>query len=76
MEAANWLMAIEKKMLIAQCSYHEKVLFTAHQLFGTTVDWWETYCNAHDDVESIMWNEFKASFRSHYVPHGTIKLRK
>jgi hypothetical protein len=23
-----------------------------------------------------MWNEFKARFRNHYVPHGTMKLKK
>jgi hypothetical protein len=35
-----------------------------------------TYCSTHADVDSIMWNEFKARFRNHYVPHGTIKLKK
>jgi hypothetical protein len=62
--------------LITQCSDREKVLFAAHQLFGTATDWWETYCNAHHDVELITWNEFKAIFRSHYVPRDTIKLKK
>jgi hypothetical protein len=51
-------------------------LFAVHQLFGTTASWWETYCNTHADVDSIMWNEFKARFRNHYVPHGTMKLKK
>jgi hypothetical protein len=23
-----------------------------------------------------MWNEFKARFRNHYVPHGTMKLKE
>jgi hypothetical protein len=54
----------------------EKVLFVVHQLFGTTANWWETYCNTHADVDSITWNEFKARFRNHYVPRGTIKLKK
>jgi hypothetical protein len=35
-----------------------------------------TYCSTHADVDSIMWNEFKARFRNHYVPRGTIKLKK
>jgi hypothetical protein len=50
----------------------EKVLFAAHQLFGVAVNWWETYCNTHADVDSIMWNEFKAHFRNNYVPRGTM----
>jgi hypothetical protein len=45
-------------------------------LFGTTADWWETYRNSHQDVGAITWNEFKSRFRSHYVPRGTLKLKK
>jgi hypothetical protein len=55
---------------------HEKVLFVTHQLFGTTTYWWETYYNTHTDVDSITWNGFKARFRNHYVPRGTMKLKK
>jgi hypothetical protein len=76
MDAEDWLMLAEKKLEIAQCSGREKVLFTAHQLFGTTADWWETYRNTHPNVEAITWNEFKARFRTHYMPHGTLKLKK
>jgi hypothetical protein len=52
------------------------VLFAAHQLFGTTTEWWETYRNSHHNVGVITWNEFKARFRTHYVPCGTLKLKK
>jgi hypothetical protein len=76
MEAEDWLKGVEKKLMITQCTDHEKVLFAVHQLFGTAANWWETYCNTHADVDSITWNEFKAHFRNHYVPHGTIKLKK
>jgi hypothetical protein len=62
--------------MIAQCTDHERVLFTAHQLFGTAANWWETYCSTNADVDSITWNEFKARFRNHYVPRGTKKLKK
>jgi cell division protein FtsB len=55
---------------------HEKVLFAAQKLFGTIVNWWETYCNTHADVDSITWNEFKAHFRNHYVSRSTMKLKK
>jgi hypothetical protein len=52
------------------------VLFAAHQLFGTAADWWETFHNSHKNVGAITWNEFKAQFRTHYVPRGTLKLKK
>jgi hypothetical protein len=76
MEAEDWLKGVEKKLMIAQCMDCEKVLFAAHQLFGMTVNWWETYCNTHAYVDSITWNEFKARFCNHYVPRGTMKLKK
>jgi hypothetical protein len=76
MEVEDWLKGVEKKLVIAHCTDREKVLFAAHQLFGTATNWWETYCNTHADVDSITWNEFKARFCNHYVPCGTMKLKK
>jgi hypothetical protein len=75
-DAEDWLKSVEKKLEIAQCTDHEKVLFPAHQLFGTVADWWETYRNTHFNVEAITWDEFKAHFVTHYVPRGTLKLKK
>jgi hypothetical protein len=76
MEAEDWLKGIEKKLVITQCTYHEKVFLVAHQLFGMAANWWETYYNTHADVNSIMWNEFQTHFCTHYVPHSTMKLKK
>jgi hypothetical protein len=76
MDAEDWLKGVEKKLVIAQCTNHEKVLFAAHQLYGTAANWWETYCNTHVNVDAITWNEFKACFRTHYVPRGTMKLKR
>jgi hypothetical protein len=30
MEAKDWLKGVEKKLMIAQCMDHEKVLFAVH----------------------------------------------
>jgi hypothetical protein len=76
MDAEDWLKGVEKKLVITQCTDREKVLFAAHQLYGTAANWWETYCNTHVNVDAITWNEFKAHFRTHYVPRGTLKLKK
>jgi hypothetical protein len=67
MKDEDWLKSIEKKLEIAQCIDREKVLFTVHQLFGTTADWWETYHNSHQNDGVITWNEFKARFMSRPV---------
>jgi hypothetical protein len=76
MEVKDWLNGVEKKLVIAQCMDHEKVLFAAHQLYGMAANWWETYCSTHANIDTIMWNEFKTCFCTHYVPHGTMKLKK
>jgi hypothetical protein len=76
MDVEDWLKLVEKKLEIAQCSNREKVLFVVHQLIGTTADWWETYRNTHPNIETITYDEFKACFRTHYIPHSTLKLKK
>jgi hypothetical protein len=76
MEVEDWLKGIEKKLVITQCMDHEKVLFVVHQLCGTVANWWETYCNTHANIDTIMWDEFKAHLRTNYVPHDTMNLKK
>jgi translation initiation factor RLI1 len=34
------------------------------------------YRNSHQDIGAITWNEFNARFKTHYVPRGTLKLKK
>lgn len=43
MEAKDWLRNIENKMLIAQCSEKEKVLFTSYKLDGAASAWWDNF---------------------------------
>jgi hypothetical protein len=62
--------------VIAQCTDRKKVLFAAHQLYGIAANWWETYYNTLENADAITWNEFKARFRTHYVPRGTMKLKR
>jgi hypothetical protein len=76
MDVEDWLKGVEKNLVIAQCTDREKVLFAAHQLYGTAANWWETYCNTHVNVDTITWNKFKARFHTHYVPRGTMNLKR
>jgi hypothetical protein len=43
---------------------------------GPTSDWWDAYVEAHEELESINWNEFKMAFPSHHILKGVIKLKK
>jgi hypothetical protein len=70
------LKTIEKKLQVVQCNKKEKVLFASHQLVGPAAYWWDAYVEAHEEPESINWQEFKNNFRSHHVPFGVMKLKK
>jgi hypothetical protein len=68
MVAEDWLKGVEKKLVIAQCTDREKVLFAAHQLLGTAANWWETCCNTHADVDSITWKSSRLIFITTMYP--------
>ena len=76
MQAEDWLKAVEKQLVIAQCNDREKVLYGSGQLQGAAQDWWDSYCFAHQDPDTITWDEFKAAFKTHHVPAGLVKLKK
>jgi hypothetical protein len=52
------------------------VLLASHQLVGPVADWWDAYVEAHEEPNTINWNEFKMAFCSHHVPQGAIMLKK
>jgi hypothetical protein len=62
MDADDGLKTVEKKFQIVQCNNRKKVLLASHQLLGLASDWWDAYVEAHEEPESINWNEFKMAF--------------
>jgi hypothetical protein len=76
MDVDDWLKTVERKIQVAQCNHREKVLLASHQLTGPTSDWWDAYVEAHEEPDTINWNEFKMAFCSHHVPQAVIKLKK
>jgi hypothetical protein len=51
-------------------------LFAAHQLVRPAVDWWDAYVEAHEESETINWQEFRNSFQTHQVLLGVMNLKK
>ena len=41
MQAEDWLKAVEKQLVIAQCNDRGKVLYGSGQLQGAAQDWWD-----------------------------------
>jgi hypothetical protein len=76
MDADDWLKTVEKKLQVVQCNNRERVLFVAHPLVGPAADWWDAYVEAHEEAETINWQEFKNSFRTHHVSLEVMKLKK
>jgi hypothetical protein len=76
MDADDWLKSVEKKLQVVQFNNQERVLLALHQLIGPATDWWDAYIEAHEEPDTINWNEFKMAFCSHHVPQGVIKLKK
>ncbi|CAO2175796.1 unnamed protein product [Urochloa humidicola] len=76
LEADDWLKTVEKMLNITQCTDREKVLYASGHLEGTAGDWWDAYTAAHANADTITWQEFRDSFRSHHIPTGLMKLKK
>jgi hypothetical protein len=52
------------------------VLLASHQLTAPTAAWWDAYVEAHEEPDTINWNEFMMAFQSYHVPQGVIKLKE
>jgi hypothetical protein len=61
-DANDWLKTIENKLQVVQCNNREKVLLASHQLTGPAANWWDVYVEAHEEPDTINWNEFKMAF--------------
>jgi hypothetical protein len=76
MNADDWIKFVEKKLQVVHRNNHEKVLLASLKLSGFAADSWDAYVEAHKEIESINWSEFRATFRAHHVPQRVIKLKK
>jgi hypothetical protein len=70
------MKTIKKNLQVVQCTNREMVLFTIHPLVGHAANRWDAYVEAHEELETINWQEFRNSFKTHHVPLGVMKLKK
>jgi hypothetical protein len=76
LEADEWITTIEQKLDLVQCNDREKVLFASGQLVGAASEWWNSYIYEHEQPQSIVWEEFKDNFITHFIPVSTMKLKR
>jgi hypothetical protein len=72
MDVDNWLREIEKKLELTELTEEECVTVVAHQLIGTAIAWWDSYCDSHPDPLHIGWDEFVVAFRNHHIPEAVM----
>jgi hypothetical protein len=75
LDADDWLRAILRELEPFNCEDHDKVLLAAHQLTGTALVWWESYCATAKDPSTITWDEFVEEFHRYHIPEATLKRK-
>jgi hypothetical protein len=70
LDADAWIRAIEAMFTVftLPCSKGRKAKFTALQLRGSALMWWEHYKSMQQPGYEIPWVEFKKAFRDHHIP--------
>jgi hypothetical protein len=79
LEAEAWIRAIEAKFsaFVLPCSEENKANFTALQLRGEALMWWDHF-QSMQRGHAVTWDEFKQAFKSHHIPKGLMdrKMRE
>jgi hypothetical protein len=79
LEAEAWVKAIEAKFsaFVLPCSEENKANFTALQLRGEALMWWDHF-KSMQRGHAVTWEEFKQAFKSHHIPKGLMdrKMRE
>jgi hypothetical protein len=78
LEVDSFIRALEAKfsVFVLPCSAENKAGFTAQQLRGEALIWWEHFKSMQP--HQITWAESKKAFKEHYIPRGLIdrKMRE
>jgi hypothetical protein len=72
----EWIRVIEQKFGLLRCTETQKPLFAAQQLRGPASTWWGNYVAVQPAGHQITWDEFKLSFREHYIPDGVLHMKQ
>nr|CAB3502616.1 unnamed protein product [Digitaria exilis] len=77
LEADTWIRAIESKftILATPCTSNRKIVFTAQQLRGPALLWWENYLALQQEGHVVELDEFKAAFKAHHIPAGLVERK-
>ncbi|XP_066324003.1 uncharacterized protein [Miscanthus floridulus] len=75
LQSDEWLNTIEQKFHLLRLTEHLKTEYALHQLDGPAGIWWSHHRSTLPKDAQITWNQFKATFRGHYIPLGLMSMK-
>jgi hypothetical protein len=72
----KWLSLREGYFSVQKFSNNEKIIFTNLKVLPHVIDWWDTYCEQHDEDESVIFGPgptflaFVDTLKEQYYPVG------
>ncbi|KAM0925528.1 hypothetical protein ACQ4PT_004171 [Festuca glaucescens] len=75
-EVDDWLKDIHRKLRLVRVNAQDRVKYVAHQLKGVAANWWANYCEARDDAEGVMCNEFAEASHTAHIPASLMELKR
>ena len=76
LDADDWLRTVESKLVIAQCTDEEKVLYASYQLQGAAAAWWENYQAMLPEGQTLTWAAFKEAFHDAHIPSSIMGIKR
>src|SRR3954468_20210522 len=72
LDADDWLRDITRQLEFARVHAADYFTFASYFLRGPAAEWWDTHKSSLAEGTVVTWNEFKTTFRAHYVPRGVM----
>jgi hypothetical protein len=67
LEVDSWLLTIESKFGLLQCTEYQNTMYTTQQLRGSAGVWWASYIAALPADHQVPWGEFHTAFCAHHL---------
>ena len=76
LDADDWLRTIERKFGALHVPDAERVNFGTYMLEGAAGAWWEGHLALFAPEHVVTWDEFRAAFRTAYIPQATMDRKR
>lgn len=76
LEADDWLLTIERKLIITRYADNEKVFYASNQFEGATYAWWDNFCAMQPTSYVPSWDKFRTAFLVAHVPSSIVSIKR